>query len=346
MSRDLLWVDDFPSTDFAQQIYAFPTESEHDRFWTARCLNVIGFDSQRDIYDVKDNDFYLPPMEYFWKYKNVIWSYSTASDALSGSVWNRFVKYTPSGSAGQLTLNFLPYYLASGGHLWTVGESQRVSGLAACISSPLFPVSVKCEFLGPRPGCEDQTGVHSMAYRDFCVSVIDKVDGLLRLDLMTDRRVDYDAMQWAILDESDPLTAGIEGFPRRLDLWESVTRTGMFFDPQVRGMPYVEVYDSEYYMNYIGHTAQPCFHPLYREVARNTRSIIHKQTVAFWYSSYADVVSDRPGCVAAPSVHFGFPLWFYNRAQVDSIATAIFRTWQLAVTSDVNSTVSAPHPSP
>jgi hypothetical protein len=350
MSRDLLWVDDFPSLDFTQDIYAFPNETEHDVFWTSMCLNVMGFDPQRDIYDVLDNDFYLPPMEHLWKYKNVIWSYSTASDILSGSVWNRFVKYTPEGSSGDLTLNFLPYYLATGGHLWTVGESQRKSGLAACISSGLFPVSVRCEFYGPSPVCELETGAASMAYRDCCVSVIDKVDGLLRIDLGTSRRVDYDAMQWAKLDDSDPVTGAYEGFPRRLELWENVTRTGMFFDPQVRGMFYVEVYDSDYYMNYIGHSSQPCFHPLYREVARNTHSVVHDQTVAFWYSSYAGVVADKPGCVAAPSVHFGFPLWFYNREQTDSIATAIFKVWQLPVTDDVaipgEPTGSFPRPSP
>ncbi len=350
MSRDLLWVDDFPSLHFTQEIYAFPTESEHDIFWTSLCLKAMDFDPQRDIYDVLDNDFYLPPMEYFWKYKNVIWSYSTASDVLSGSVWNRFVKYTPEGSSGQLTLNFLPYYLASGGHLWTVGESQRTSGLAACLYAKLFPVSVRCEFYGPSPGCENEAGVKSMAYRDFCVSVIDKVYGLLRPDLMTNRRVDYDAMQWAVLDDSDPLTGEFEGFPRRLDLWDNVSREGNFFDPQVRGMFYVEVYDSDYYMNFIGHSSQSCFHPLYREVARNTHSVVHDQTVAFWYSSYADVVADKPGCVAAPSVHFGFPLWFYNREQVDSIATAIFKVWQLPVVSDVATpsvpTGSVPRPSP
>jgi hypothetical protein len=336
MTRDLLWVDDFPSRDFQQQIYAFPTETEHDEFWTSRCLNVIDFDPQRDIYDVTDNDFYLPSMEYFWKYKNVIWSYSTASDDMSGSVWNRLVRFTPEGANGQLTLNFLPYYLDSGGHLWTVGESQRAGGLAACISARVFPVSVQCEYWGPSSGCSDNTGVNSMAYRDFCVSVIDKVDGLLRQDLGTDRRIEYDAMRWAVLDDSDPLTSSMEGFPRRLDLWDEVTRTGMFFDPQVRGMFYVEVYDSKYYMDRIGHQSQPCFHPLYREVALNTRSVVHNQPVAFWYSSYADRVADKPGCVAAPSVHFGFPLWFYDRVQVDSIATAIFRTWQVPVTSDMS----------
>ncbi len=61
MSRDLLFVDDFPSYDFTPQIYAFPTESEQDEFWTKICLLIKDFDQEQDIYDVQDNDFYFPP---------------------------------------------------------------------------------------------------------------------------------------------------------------------------------------------------------------------------------------------------------------------------------------------
>jgi hypothetical protein len=151
-------------------------------------------------------------------------------------------------------------------------------------------------------------------------------------------------MRRAELDDSDPVTGWFAGFPKKLELWDVVTRKGNFFDPMVRGMFYVEVYDSDYYLNYIGHSSQSCFHPLYREIAMNTRSVVHEQTVAFWYTSYADVVADAPGCVAAPSVHFGFPLWFYDRVQADSVATAIFNVWQIPVVA--GPTGSSPHPVP
>ena len=100
MTRDLLWVDDFPSLNFAQMIYAFPTENEHDEFWEDICLKVKGFDPVRDIYDVQDNDYYVPPMRLIFKYRNVIWSFSKAIDPETGSLWNRIVYYTPSGYAG------------------------------------------------------------------------------------------------------------------------------------------------------------------------------------------------------------------------------------------------------
>ncbi len=72
MTRDLLWIDDFPSLDFAQMIYAFPTESEHDQFWRDICIKVKGFDPTRDIYDVKENDYYYPQMSLIFNYKNLI----------------------------------------------------------------------------------------------------------------------------------------------------------------------------------------------------------------------------------------------------------------------------------
>ncbi len=329
MARDLLWVDDFPSLDFAQQIYAFPTESEHDEFWKDICMKVRGFDPAGDIYDVEDNDYYVPPMDLIFKYKNIIWSFSTAIDPLAGSVWNRVVYYTPPGSAGMLNLNFLTYYLAFGGHLWTVGEGQRSGGLAACLYSNLFPLYIRCEFWGSSPNCNSTTGENTMAYRDFCASALDKAEGLFPKTYLGARKLDYDAMRHAWLDDSDPVIAGIEGLPHRLELWERVTRPGMFFDPWVRGFHYVEYYDPEYYMHYLGKVSQSCFHPMYRATTMNSYSVVYNSTVAFWYTKYAEVQASQPGCIAAPSVHLGFPLWFFDRAQADSLATAVFNVWQL-----------------
>ena len=334
MTRDLLWVDDFPSRDFAQMIYAFPTESEHDRFWKDICLKVKGFDPSRDIYDVQENDFYFPPMNLIFKYRNIIWSFSKAIDPAAGSVWNRIVKYTPSGTAGVLNLNFLTYYLAFGGHLWTVGEGHRSASLAACLESNLFPLYIRCEFWRPSPNCNNTTGERTMAYRDFCVSALDKAEGLFPKYYLGVRRPDYDAMRNAYLDRSDPLIAAMEWLPRRLELWEPVTRPGMFFDPFVRGFHYVEYYDPEYYMNYIGKNSQSCFHPMYRATTMNSWSVVHNTTVAFWYSKYSGVKASPAGCIAAPSVHIGFPLWFFDRTQVDSLSTAIFNTWQLPLVQD------------
>jgi hypothetical protein len=337
MTRDLLWVDDFPSLDFAQMIYAFPTESEHDRFWKDICMKVRDFDPARDVYDVQDNDYYFPPMDLIFKYKNIIWSFSKAIDPEAGSVWNRIVKYTPSGTAGMLNLNFLTYYLAFGGHLWTVGEGHRSGSLAACLENNLFPLYIRCEFWGSSVNCSNTTGENTMAWRDFCASALDKAEGLFPKTYLGVRRIDYDAMRYAWLDRTDPLIAGMGWLPHKLELWDKVTEPGMFFDPWERGFLYVEYYDPEYYMNYLGKNSQPCFHPMYRATTMNAHSVVYNSTVAFWYTKYADVEASPPGCIAAPSVHIGFPLWFFDRAQVDSLSTAIFNVWQLPLVQDETS---------
>ncbi len=334
MTRDLLWVDDFPSLDFTQTNYAFPTESEHDEFWENICLKVKDFDPVRDVYDVHDNDYYVPPMALVFRYKNIIWSFSRAIDPAAGSVWNRVVYYTPSGTADVLNLNFLTYYLAFGGHLWTVGEGHRSGALAACIYDKAFPLYIRCEFWGPSINCSNITGENTMAYRDFCVSALDKAEGIFPKQYLGVRRLDYDAMRYAYLDDSDPLIAGMEWLPKKLELWDKPTNPGMFFDPFVRGFHYVEYYDPEYYMSYVGKTSQDCYHPMYRATTMSSWSLVYQSTVAFWYTKYAEVEAIPPGCVAAPSVHFGFPLWFFDREQVDSLSTAIFKTWQVPLMQD------------
>jgi hypothetical protein len=167
-----------------------------------------------------------------------------------------------------------------------------------------------------------------MAYRDFCVSALDKVDGVFCF-INSIRSLDRDAIVNAWLDDSDPFVAGVEGLPRKLELWEQVTRPGMFFDPLVRGFNSVEFYDPAYYMHYTGSSSQSCFHPMYRGRTRYSFSVVSDASMAFWYSKYAEVKATPPGCIEAPSVHMGFPLWFFNREQADSLATAIFKVWQL-----------------
>jgi hypothetical protein len=48
-----------------------------------------------------------------------------------------------------------------------------------------------------------------------------------------------------------------------------------------------------------------------------------------WLSKYDHVVPDVEigVAVAAPSAHFGFELWFFNRAQVNAIIDLIFQKW-------------------
>ena len=54
-------------------------------------------------------------------------------------------------------------------------------------------------------------------------------------------------------------------------------------------------------------------------------SVLNNQTVALWVTKYAHVVPDVAAgvAVAAPSAHFGFELWFFDRTQGKAIIDAI-----------------------
>ena len=99
----------------------------------------------------------------------------------------------------------------------------------------------------------------------------------------------------------------------------------------------VEVYDPAYWMGQNGVTSQGCFHPMYRMKSKNTASALNNQAVALWVTKYADVVPEVSAgvAVAAPSAHFGFELWFFDRPQVDQIIYVIFSEWQIVAARNV-----------
>ncbi len=337
MTRNLLWVDDFYSTTFFQDTYAYPTESEHDEFWLRICSRARGFWPTRDVYETAMHNFALPDIEMLWKYKNIIWSFASAEET---STWDDMIRFIPESKIGTISrqsFNTLQIFIASGGHLWTEGKCDRQGGLGAVLhpSVQLFPLSLRCEITGPTSGCDgDTSGVNSMAYRDYCVDVLDKVSSALRPDPFGDlpiRKIEWDAMYYAYLDAIDPITAAHPGLPNKLTLWEQVTAPGRFFDRQIRGFHYVELYNPGYWMSFNQFKQQSCFHPMYRMRTRSAAySALNNATVAFWTTKHSATVADAPGAVDAPSVHFGLPLWFFNRAQVDSIADVIFTEWQIS----------------
>jgi hypothetical protein len=195
----------------------------------------------------------------------------------------------------------------------------------------VFPLGLKCEIKGPVEGCEgDTSGVNSMAYKDYCVSIIDKVRGTFRTGTdMPVRRESLDGFSYAKRDNADPVTASLTGLPDSLGLWAEIVKPGRFFDPRQRGFLFVEAYDPEYWMRRNSLTSQTCFHPMYRMRARSTASPLHRQPVALVLTKYQDVDADGMpgGTVAAPSFHFGFELWFFDPAAVDAIMKVILDRW-------------------
>jgi hypothetical protein len=334
MTRNLLWVDDFYSTNFQQINYGFPTETEHDEFWKRICNRAVDFDQTRDIYETADMSFRKPDIEELWKYKNIIWTYTASDDVMT---WDDMIRFTPESQLSSTTtgqFNYLAYYLAAGGHIWSEGKSDSRGGLGAVLSitNQSFPRNLRCEITGERTGCDgDTSGVNSIAYRAYCVTVIDKLRCAQRNDpRMPERRIDYDALAYAFKDTNEPFTTSKPGLPAKLELWSQVTKDGMFFDPKVQGFTYVELYNPTYWMRIINAKRQSCFSPMYRMRTRSQLSAVNGDVVAFWTTRYANVIADAEGAVDAPCVHFGLPLWFFNRAQVDSIADVIFNEWGIS----------------
>jgi hypothetical protein len=207
-----------------------------------------------------------------------------------------------------------------------------MGGLGAALqpSAMVYPMNLRCEITGSKSGCEgDTSGVNSMPYREYCVTMLDKVSGVFRTDAdMPARRDVLDALQYALRADADTVTAANPTLPAALDLWSEVTKAGRFFDPRVRGYTYVEIYDPKYWMDAKQTTSQNCFHPMYLMRTRNTASPVNNTAIALWLTKYENVDPDESGPgIAAPSVHFGFELWFFDRAEVNQLIDVIFTKW-------------------
>jgi hypothetical protein len=235
------------------------------------------------------------------------------------------------GESTTVLINYLSLFMLSGGHIWTSGRSDLASGgLSVTFTrAPEFPASLQFD---QTPNEADTSGVNCMAYRDFCISVVDKIIGTFQTGgEMPVRRLDQDALRLCWIDPDSASNAQHPGLPADLTLRDEVTQPGMFFDPRIRGFYYVEVYNPAYWIETRGIHEQSCFHPMYRMRSRNTRSPLNGQTVAIWMDKYSTVAPTGAGAPskAACSVHFGLPLWFFRQTAVDSIANAVFEEWGL-----------------
>ena len=350
MDRNLLWVDDLlSSNDFLQEYYMFPREDEHDNFWLGHCRRAIGFDPARDVYDAAGGGYNSAPpkISLIGRYKNIIWTFNSA---LGSTCIDNVIQFTPESrlSESAVPLNFLPIFLAKGGHLLTEGMSEKSAGLAVILPTMeaprAFPLNIKCELLGNSDGCEgDTSGVNSYAYKDYCVTMLDKIDGSIRSDSdMPLRKVrNYDCMYPGCVKAIDAWHDSVPGMPSVLNLWSEVVFGNRYFAPnppandnRPGGFTPVEVYDPAYWMSRNSVSSQGCFHPMYRMKTSNAGSKLNNQTVAIWVTKYAHVVPEVVSgvAVAAPSAHFGFELWFFDRAQVKTIIDTMFREWQILAT--------------
>ncbi|MBN2071469.1 MAG: hypothetical protein JW814_08435 [Candidatus Krumholzibacteriota bacterium] len=329
MERSVLWVDDYPSTFEYNPYRTDPMESEHDQFWNDILARVPDFEPLRDQFDCRSTNFTAPTINVVGKYKNIVWTYSSSTSSTLGQVIV-FIPESMVGQTGEIAINYIAIFLKKGGHIWTLGRSDRASGGISRIFPvpPEFPAVVKNEIT---PDPEDTSGVRSLAYKDYCVSVIDKVVGTFKTGIEMPRRdIDRDALRYIYKETSDSIAQEFSAFPEELQLWEGITDCPTcFFNPLIRGFTYVELYNPQYWMDTRGITPLGCFHPLYRMKARSSNSAINDAVCAIILTKYSNItpVVESGRAVAANSFHFGLPLWFFDHEAADSIAAVIFNEW-------------------
>lgn len=315
--HDLLWIDDIMLGDVHDPLGRWPSETEHDEFWTGICSRAPGFNPIRDIYDADIYSRDKPiPLELLADYRYVVWTYGGATD----NAWSHTIEFEPAPTTDFPTPNNLRMFLAAGGAVLTCGRGDLGgSALSATFKeNPLFPASVTGD-LG-NYDYDEAYARHSMAYDDYYVTVIDKVIAQFRTDLPPGviRSMDRDAMMMALRD------TWVSSFlPDTLLLSGEITQPGMFFDPAERGFIFVEVYDPQYYMDHLLKYSHSCFSPIYRMRSRSTRSPLDYAPVA--------IVTASKYCEAMgrDSYHFGLPLWYIDHGQVEQITHFIFGQWSI-----------------
>jgi hypothetical protein len=281
-------------------------------------------------------------MRQIGQYANIVWTYSSSIM----TAWKKVIPFVPEsmiGTGTQLTVNYLALFLAKGGHLLSSGRADRPGGglVDAFPQPPLLPASFKYDMAGLIS--EDTSGVYSMPYKDYCVSVVDKVSGTFHsgedMAPNVSRILANDALMSMFKEADDGGGDGIgdyPGFPETLLLDEQVTCSGCFFNPQVRGFTYVEVYDPQYWLNFkLIPSSLNCYNAMYRMKSRSTNSPLNNQAVGVIITKYrksfeADIANGVPVTILpADSFHFGFPLWFFEHDKVYQIMDEIFAAWQI-----------------
>ncbi len=341
MERSILWVDDYPLGGHIPSM-TDPSEAVHDTFWVDICSNAYDFRPDRDVYDVSSQNARPPEMRQIGQYSNIIWTYSSSIM----TAWKQIIPFVPEsmiGTGTQLTVNYLALFLAKGGHLLTSGRADRPGGglVDAFPQPPLLPASFKFDMAGTTS--EDTSGVNSMPYKDYCVSVVDKVSGTFHsgedMAPNVNRSLTRDALSLMIKEADDGGDDGIgdyPGFPDTLLLDDQVSCPTCFFNPQVRGFTYVEVYDPEYWLNFkLIPSSLNCYNAMYRMKSRSTNSPLDGQAIGLIITKYrksfeADIENGVPvDILPADSFHFGFPLWFFEHDKVYQIMNEIFAEWQI-----------------
>lgn len=363
-SRDVLLVDDFKADE--EPFLAgwtnprgkgvLPNNEEHDAFWREMVDNAAGFNPNFDEVRVEGGG--KLELTQIAPYKSIIWSVfgDVASTEANTPLLYDFIKYrkgTSSGNfcpsttgggtgGGKTQANLLRLFMAAGGHVLITGQHPVANSINRIEAGQrFFPFLFRFDVEGDQntqPNVEVPIGDQTMGYLDLCVDVLDfAFNGTSRqrnveqvCPTTSVRPVDSqskrtDTMRSALV--IDP------NFPP-LNLRAEAAGPGRFYET-AQGLD-VEVYNPTYFFSpqvclFSPNGPRPCFEPIYGLDCLDTNELTYGEAVAFWTSTYADVVPDIPGGLAARSAVFGFAPVMFNPDEAKlAIEYILFDEWKLA----------------
>jgi hypothetical protein len=344
MERDLLVVDDYDEDRLPCGIIptngALPCDDEHDAFWLDMTQNAQGFDPAIDVIEV--NRANPLPIDKLVQYKNVIWNVLGGHDLLEANLPHLYdvIKFQPRDpyplAVGAVPVNSIALFMSIGGHVLICGEQPMTMTIRRdFLPLARFPFIFKYELGGDQDGIyDDQThepvGIHSFAYRDMCLDVLD----IAYTDMLRTQSNGCGVTHIrGVRPREDGLRQGIPldaGFPA-LTLRPEVAGLGKFFEPDSRGLNN-EIYNPQYFTcgPLVDLEIRSCFIPIYGHGCLDTASPLYGSPVAVWTDKYSHVVPDAAGGVAAPSAVLGFePYYFEPKTMREALEIILFDVWQM-----------------
>jgi len=356
MQRPLLHVDDFnpKGAGLGPTHGLVPDDAEQDAFWKDVLSDINGFSWEDDaIQVVIEREL---PIVKIGMYKNLIWDTWGGYDFVyfRPKIYS-LIAYRPGGEAVtsyRIQPNVIALFMRAGGHVMICGRqplSQAINSyIYLLMRKPMrYPFILRYELGGDQDGnYSDQiqqgegVGEESFGYKDACVNVIDfSYTGAGQIRNTFDNgcgverlRVDDNFEKNYGMRQALPLEPNVEGFPL-LELRREVSEPTLAFAPDKKGLN-AEVYNPPYFdfCSVAGLKSQrPCFEPIYGMGCLGGESVpIYNAPVAFWNSTYANVVPDQGGGVAARSIFLGFEPFYMKPEQVKEMIDIIaFDEWQL-----------------
>jgi hypothetical protein len=356
MERDVLVIDDYNemwNAGFDATSGGSPSDEEHDKFWVDVLRDVWGFEPDVDMIEVETD----LPIQTLAKYRTIIWDTYGGYNVQKGvSLLPEYIRFAPSdttlrgGLIGKVRINILLFYLEAGGHVLICGEQPMTGVINTTLpgvkrSGVVYPMIFRYELTGDHksPYEDSDIGVwgvgdNSFSYNECCLNVLD-------ISVIANRKLVRRALNVTCnvgaFREHSPLNDGLRcaipaadaaGFPV-LELRPEVAGAGKLYAPDRQGLPN-DVYNPPYFENVChGFTEtdpmRSCFQPIYTHGCLATNSAIYGAPIAFWSSTYADIVPEAGGAAARSAV-WGFEPVFFKPAQVkQALEVILFDEWKL-----------------